>query len=100
MIDAWSHARALGKALIHLAPEDLEVGLANQSAFRVSCTIRTGYEAEAVSAIILHLAHHWFSHHREMVWEDIHVKDEPPPVSFREEMERMIGPLIIAEHSR
>lgn len=91
----WSYARALGRAMIHIAPKDFCMqwsGSGREQTISVNCTISTTQEAEAVCEIIMTIARRSLSSHREAVKGDIY-PDEPKP-SFREELEKMFGPCV------
>lgn len=91
----WRYARALNKALIHIAPEDFRMewsSFGEKQAINVACTITTEQEAEAVCEIIMHLARKSLTRYREAVRGDIY-PDEPPP-SWREQLERVLGPCV------
>lgn len=93
----WDHAKALGKTLIKMAPDDFSLefqgGLSSgdDASIRLSCTIHNASEAEAVREIIASLAKTWLTAHREMIREDIYQRE--PALSFREDLDRMFGTL-------
>lgn len=97
----WRFARALDKALIQVAPKDFRMewrGAGIDAPFRISCTIGTTHEAEAVCEIIMTMARGTLSARRPMVKGDIYPY-EPKP-SFKAELAAMFGETITRDSDR
>lgn len=89
----WAYAKALGKPLMRVAPDGIEIGFAGkerQNAITLSCTITTQQEADAVCEIIQSLAGPWLSSHREMIRGDVYSAPVPTP-SYADDIARFLG---------
>lgn len=77
----WHYAQRLEKALISIAPANMQCRASGENSFRIECTITTLPEAEAVREIIKQMTK-GFPSNRVGSLADIGVLDEPPPDPF------------------
>ncbi len=85
----WDYAKALGVALIAVAPDDISFGWEGDQ-FKIRASLSTTQEAEAVCEIIRHLTHRHLGSHRPMIHADIYGEPASKP-SFKEALGAMFG---------
>lgn len=88
----WSYAKAMNKSVSQVLPEDFRLEWPGMDCLKISCSIKTSHEAEAVCELIMMLTRNILPSSREMVRGDIHL-DEPKP-SFKEQLQAMFGPCV------